>query len=152
LRLSVHLDLGERLEQGNHRALGLLAALGGGELEGGADLRVAKVVWLSALASVVAAGTKGVMMERSGDLPVGEAKGFGGGDGFESESAEEGGVLEHRLLVMGREGGEEGGVAFLRTLAHRVRWLVRGASSAMRGRLRRRARKRSADSIAAALA
>jgi hypothetical protein len=72
-------------------------------------LCVAKVVWLSALASIVAAGTKGVVMERSGDLSIGEVEGFGRGNGLESESTEEGGVLEHGLLIMGREGGEDGG-------------------------------------------
>jgi hypothetical protein len=70
LRLSVHLDLGKRLEQGDHCAFGLLMALGGGGLERGADLCVAIVVWLSALASVVAARTEGVVMKRSGDLSM----------------------------------------------------------------------------------
>jgi hypothetical protein len=58
-------------------------ALGGGGLEGRADLRVSKVVWLSALASVVAAGTECVMVECSGDLLIGELEGLGGWDGFE---------------------------------------------------------------------
>jgi hypothetical protein len=63
-------------------------ALGGGRLKGVADLCMAKVVRLSALAGVVAAGSKGMMMECSGDLSVREVEGFGGRDGFESESTE----------------------------------------------------------------
>jgi hypothetical protein len=45
----------------------------------------------------------------SGDLSVGEVEGFGRGNGLESESTEEGGVLEQGLLMMGREGSEDGG-------------------------------------------
>jgi hypothetical protein len=76
-RLSVDLDLGHRLEQGDHRVLRLFVALGGGWLKGGTDLCAAKDVRLSALASVVAAGAKGVVMEGSGDLSVVEDEGFG---------------------------------------------------------------------------
>jgi hypothetical protein len=68
-------------------------ALGGGWLERGADLCVSKVVELAALAGVVAAGTKGVMVKCSGDLSVVELEHFGGRDGVEGESAEKRGVL-----------------------------------------------------------
>jgi hypothetical protein len=94
-------------------------------LKGGADLCKAKVDRLAALASVVAAGIEGVVMERSGDLSVSEVKGLGGGDSFGSESTEEGGVLVHRFLMIGRKGGEEGGVAFFEDF---------GASSALVGK------------------
>jgi hypothetical protein len=95
---------------------------GGGGFKG---LCKAKVDRFAALASVVAAGIEGVVMERSGDLSVVEVEGLRGGDGFESESTEEGGVLVHRFLMIGRKGGEEGGVAFFKDF---------GASSALAGK------------------
>jgi hypothetical protein len=48
-RLPVNLDLGDRLEQGDHGILGLLVTLGGGGFEGGIHLCVAKIVGLAAL-------------------------------------------------------------------------------------------------------
>jgi hypothetical protein len=110
-RLTVDLDIGHRLEERDHRVLGLLVTLGGGGLEGRADLRVSKVVWLSALASVVAAGTECVVMEGSGDLSIGEVEGFGVRDRLKGKAAKDRGVLEHGLLVMGGEGSEKGGMA-----------------------------------------
>jgi hypothetical protein len=111
-RLSVDLDVGNRLEKGDHRVPRLFVALGDGGLKGGADLCMAKVVWLSASVGVVAAGTKGVVVERNGDLSVREVEGFGRGDGFEGEPVKKGSVFMHRFLMMRREGGKEGGVAF----------------------------------------
>jgi hypothetical protein len=100
VRLSADLDLGKRLEQGDRGVLGLLAAFGGGGFEGRADLRVAEVVRLSALAIDSAAGTEGVMMEYSGDLSVGEVEGSGRGDGREGKSAKKGGILYKRLVLV----------------------------------------------------
>jgi hypothetical protein len=94
-RLSIDLDLWEGLEHRDHRVLRLLVAFGGGWLERGADLCVTKDVRLSALASVVAAGAKGVVMECSGHLLVGEEERFGRGDGVERKSAEKGSILMH---------------------------------------------------------
>jgi hypothetical protein len=108
--LPVDLDLGERLEHRDHRVLRLLVAFGGGWLERGADLRATKDVRLSALASVVAAGTKGVIVECRGHLLVVEDEGFGRGDGVESEPTKEGSILMHGLLEMRGEGSKEGGV------------------------------------------
>jgi hypothetical protein len=43
-RLSVYLDVRHRLEERDHRVLGLLVASGSGRLKGRADLCVSKVV------------------------------------------------------------------------------------------------------------
>jgi hypothetical protein len=123
-RLPVDLEAGNRLEKGDHRFFRLFVALDSGGLKGGADLRMAKVVWLSASAGVVATGTKDVVMERSGDLSVREVEGFGRGDGVEGEPAEKGSVLEHRFLMMRGKAGEEGGVSFFEEF---------GASSSLAG-------------------
>jgi hypothetical protein len=114
-------------------------ALGGGWLERGADLCVSEIVRLAALAGVVAAGTKGVVMECSGDLSVVELERFGWRDGVEGESAEKRSVLKHRLSEMGREGSEEWGVTIFEDF---------GTSGGVFVDMR----KRSEDSIAAVLA
>jgi hypothetical protein len=51
------------------------------------------------------------MVEGSGDLSIGEVEGFGVRDCLKGKAAKDRGVLEHRLLVMGREGSDEGKVA-----------------------------------------
>jgi hypothetical protein len=95
------------------------------------------------------------MVECSGDLLVGELEGLGGWDGFKGKPAKNRGILKHRLLVMGREGDEKGGMACFEDLGASIAladeggfFVVNGeaeegSNEAVRGGCRGRSRFRS---------
>jgi hypothetical protein len=124
-RLSVDLDVGNRLEKGDHRVLRLFVALGGGGLKGGADLCMAKVVWLSASAGVVAAEAKGVCDDGAQRRPVGSRGRRLWTKGSLRGRVGRGGKRSRASILDDEERGmQEGGVAFFEDF---------GASGALAG-------------------